>query len=512
METLPLAPLPPMNDAAAPIEREGLSQFRAKLFLDTAMLGQTTATLIDRADDLRYRNPETRSLQGIYAALALDDVSIITVPDLLHTGWTRQPDHVPTLPAPSAPIPQLAWATSECITDDTDETPPAEPQWQHFLDSDIRVISPPTLTVDDPTPSGNVNLSWTTDESDGLFFLEEATRPDWSDAVLIYQGAETEHTLYGRGQGDYYYRVRVQVGKNASNWSDGVVVTIQAAGGWQITAPAAADPSVWVTVQQELLRMCSASGVMFAVLAVPGHYREAECIAHAATLQPSAPLPTGGARSTSVPLNYGELRALSYGALYHPWTFVQGTPSPIPPDGVVAGMMAQRANRRGAWIAPANEPLQGTIALQPSLAKSVWPDLLTAQVNMVQRQPEGFLTLSSDTLHPEAQWRPINIRRLMILIRRVLMPFAESFVFEPNNPVLHRAVEREIGGLLADLFVRGAFIGSTPGESYRLHIASTSDDVDQGRFIIEIQVAPALPLEFITIRLVQGSTQHIEEF
>jgi phage tail sheath protein FI len=99
----------------------------------------------------------------------------------------------------------------------------------------------------------------------------------------------------------------------------------------------------------------------------------------------------------------------------------------------------------------------------------------------------------------------------MILIRRVLVPLAESFVFEPNNRVLYRAVEREIGGLLTDLFERGAFAGGTPDASFRVRVASTAEDVDAGRFVVEIQVAPALPLEFMTIRLVQGSIQRIEE-
>jgi hypothetical protein len=517
MGTLPLPQLSAMN-TAMPIERDGLSQFTAALFLDDAMLGQTTATLIGRADDLRYRNREPRSLQGIYAALALDDVSIITVPDLLHTGWSRQADYEPPPPESSNPIPHPSWTGHTCIapetgTDETADVPPTEPQWQNFLNANIRVIQPPTLSVDDPNPppTGNFTLSWTTGESDGLFYLEEATRPDWSDAVLLYQGPEAARTIYGHGEGDYYYRVRVVVGQNASNWSNGVVVRIQAGDRWESISPQDADPSIWIIVQQELLRMCAASGLMFAVLGVPRHYREDKSIAHAAALQPSAPLPVGGASSASLPLNHGELRALSYGALYHPWTFIQDTAAPIPPDGMIAGIMARRAIRRGAWIAPANEILQQTIALQPSLGNSAWPHLLTARVNMLQRRPDGFLTLSSDTLHPEEQWRPINVRRLMILIRRVLVPLAESFVFEPNNRVLYRAVEREIGGLLTDLFERGAFAGGTPDASFRVRVASTAEDVDAGRFVVEIQVAPALPLEFMTIRLVQGSIQRIEE-
>jgi phage tail sheath protein FI len=80
------------------------------------------------------------------------------------------------------------------------------------------------------------------------------------------------------------------------------------------------------------------------------------------------------------------------------------------------------------------------------------------------------------------------------------------YVFEPNDDVLQRAVERGFTFLLTDLFRRGAFAGATPVESFRVGIRGMINgkaDRDNGRFVVEIRVAPSLPLQFLTIRLTQ---------
>jgi phage tail sheath protein FI len=56
------------------------------------------------------------------------------------------------------------------------------------------------------------------------------------------------------------------------------------------------------------------------------------------------------------------------------------------------------------------------------------------------------------------------------------------------------------------MFSRGAFAGSTPATAYRVVVDDTVNppiSVEQGRFIVELRVAPSAPLQFLTIRLVQ---------
>ena len=170
-----------------------------------------------------------------------------------------------------------------------------------------------------------------------------------------------------------------------------------------------------------------------------------------------------------------------------------------PPDGPVCGVIASRALARGAWVAPANETLRGVLALTPPIDPGFWPTLLEAQVNVVRQEARGFTFLSADTLSGDDDLRPINVRRLMSLLRRMALRLGSEYVFEPNGEVLRRTVERAFGGMLGDMFLRGAFAGATPAASYFLTSAAQEE-----KFIVEIGVAPSRPLTFLTVRLVQN--------
>src|SRR5262249_20176970 len=123
------------------------------------------------------------------------------------------------------------------------------------------------------------------------------------------------------------------------------------------------------------------------------------------------------------PLDRSEERALSYGALYHPWPTLAPADAPgtlrrTPPDGVVAGVFAKRAATRGAWVAPANEAFLDVVALTPPIAPSAYPGLAQAQVNVLRHDPGSFLVLAADTLLDADDLRPVNVRRLLSLLRR----------------------------------------------------------------------------------------------
>ena len=56
------------------------------------------------------------------------------------------------------------------------------------------------------------------------------------------------------------------------------------------------------------------------------------------------------------------------------------------------------------------------------------------------------------------------------------------------------------------MYARGAFAGQTASSAYQVVADSsvnTAQSVDQGRFVVELKVAPSLPLTFVTVRLVQ---------
>ena len=92
----------------------------------------------------------------------------------------------------------------------------------------------------------------------------------------------------------------------------------------------------------------------------------------------------------------------------------------------------------------------------------------------------------------------------MRAIRRV----AEPLVFDPNGPVLWFMVARAISGVLLEAFRTGLLQGETPDQAYRVRCdeaTNSQDVVDAGLVVCEIEIAPAVPMEFITLRLTLGA-------
>ena len=180
----------------------------------------------------------------------------------------------------------------------------------------------------------------------------------------------------------------------------------------------------------------------------------------------------------------------------------------IPPEGAASGVLAARALARGAWIAPANEALRGVVALKPPMAPERRLEIQAAQINLIRQEPRGFVTLSADTLMSlDVDLRPINVRRLLILLRRLALRLGVTYVFEPNDDAFRRLVQRGFEAMLDDMFVRGAFAGATAATSFQVvtsNTLNTPSSLDQGRFIVELKVAPSLPMTFLTIRLLQS--------
>lgn len=464
-----------ISQSQSALERDGLHLFGSDLFLDPSLRDVSLEDLMSQADYLRYQSSAPRALQGIHAALDIEEATIIAVPDAVQRGWTLD------IPAPTPP-----------------EPPSTEiPAREDFIDCGLRDLVPPDLRIDDETPRGTISLQWSSLAIATRYVVEESRSPSWTGAEVVYSGAQTRVVLYGRTEGDYFYRVRAESKVAIGNWSHGVHAGVGSSRQWRMEPAESYSPAPLLAVHHALLRMCAARGDLFAVLAVPEHYREDEAITHADLLRPAN--------------NLLEQRAAGYGALYHPWLIsrrdVLFEPwQVVPPDGAASGVMARRAIALGAWNAPANELLRGVISLAPPLAAARRLDLQQARINIFRREPRGFLSLGADTLSHEADLRPINVRRLLILLRRLALRLGANYVFEPNDDSFRRLVQRGFEAALQHLFERGAFAGATPATSYQVVTdasSNTQTSMDQGRFIVELRVAPSLPLTFITIRLVQ---------
>ena len=506
-----LARLPQLLSA---LERDGLAAFDADLFLDPELAAVPMTSLGDLADAIRFVRDDPRPLRGLHAAWSIgagglfNEVSLLAIPDAVHLGWHKRPDAEVAPPAPP-------------------ETVVTEPDCGGFAACAARALVPPILDGPDAAvPPGVYRVTWTDSEPQGRYVLHEATRPDFGDARTIDAGDATEYVALNQREGVYYYQVFARVGTESSAGSNAIAVLVRGDAWVQNLPSAATDEAMephWLAVHRAALRMAAAGGDLFVAAAMPRHFRTGQAVRYAERLR-TVRQPPGLADVNA--FGFTEIRALSYGALYFPWLQSEvrapnerrdaagasraTPPPPVPPDGVALGVLAARAADRGAWIAPANEPLRDVVALTPPIPPRDWQALLDAQINLVRADPRGFLTLSADTLAPEAELRPINVRRLLTLLRRLALRRGTSYVFEPNGPALRRAVARGFEILLTDLFDRGAFSGAAAAQSFRVvtdGTINTPADAEAGRFLVELRVAPSVPLHFIKVLVAQSGAR-----
>ena len=345
------------------------------------------------------------------------------------------------------------------------------------------------------------------------FILEEATGLDdrgrMTGAVTLYEGRETSHTLYGRVAGDYFYRVRaVSADGTSSDWSNEVGVRVAPTAGWRLRAEADYDAGALQAVQRALLRLCAARADLLAVLTLPEHYREDKALEHVALLKsPSQPALEG-----VPPLGYGEARRFGYGALYHPWLAGRGGARftdfrRTPPDGAACGVLARRALTRGAWVAPANEALLDVVALSPAIQSERRLDLQDAQLNLIRQEARGFLAL--ERRHARATTK--RCARLTCAASSyscagsrcgTARPTSSSRTAPPSAAPSSAASRR----CSNDSSCAARSRARRPQRRFRSSPSdalNTRQSVEQGRFIVELRVAPSQPLTFLTIRLVQ---------
>jgi hypothetical protein len=538
MPALPDNFLGPVTLAASQLERDGLAVFDSTLFLDRDLIEPLTEALQADADFLRYTGPRPRALTGIHAAMGLEEPTIIAVPDAVHRGWSKNQIGQPPHPiGPTPPLRREWWHFLDCHESppdlpklsDCNPQPPKpspieavhEPLWGNFLDCSLRVIETPRLSVSETiSVTGTSTLFWPSSPPSLVanYVLETSTTTDFGEPETIYSGPRTNLTVYGNSDGDYFYRVKAIVGRNTSDWSNGVAVRVATKTGFTLVQRKDYSHESLLAVQRALLRMCAVRGDLFAPLSLPEHYREDDAIAHVRILKAT---PDKAPSSENVfPLAAGEANDFSYGGVFHPWLIDGDTTGGnnfrrTPPCGAASGVMASRSLLRGAWIAPANEPLSNVVALEPAINRERYLDLQEGRINLVRQEPRGFIVLDSDTLCDDPSLRLINVRRLLMLLRRLALRLGATYVFEPNSPAFRRLVERGFTDLLDQMFIRGAFAGSTPATSYQVvtdDSLNTEQSVDQGRFIVELRVAPSLPMNFLTIRLIQeGGRSSITE-
>jgi hypothetical protein len=203
----------------------------------------------------------------------------------------------------------------------------------------------------------------------------------------------------------------------------------------------------------------------------------------------------------------------SFAALYHPWLEVRnpvtGLATPVPPVGHVAGIYARSDTERGVHKAPANEVVRGIVGLSRTVSKADQDGLNPHGVNCIRSFPgRGTRVWGARTLSADPQWKYVNVRRLFLYLEESMDEGTQWAVFENNDERLWARVRQSLSNFLTTAWRDGALMGTTPEEAFYVtcdRTTMTQDDIDNGRLIAEVGVAPVKPAEFVVIRITQST-------
>ena len=208
----------------------------------------------------------------------------------------------------------------------------------------------------------------------------------------------------------------------------------------------------------------------------------------------------------------------SYGAIYHPWLEMfdplAKRSAYFPPSGAMAGIYARTDSERGVHKAPANEIVRGCTGLSCNYNEGEQDILNPMGVNLIRAfTGRGIRVWGARTMSSNGLWKYLNVRRLFIYVEESIKANTNWVVFEPNSEALWGRVVRTIEMFLATCWRDGALAGSSPSEAYFVECGPTTmtqDDIDNGRLICNIGIAPVKPAEFVIFRITQHTAASSE--
>ncbi|TYO63534.1 phage tail sheath family protein [Bradyrhizobium hipponense] len=205
--------------------------------------------------------------------------------------------------------------------------------------------------------------------------------------------------------------------------------------------------------------------------------------------------------------------ALFFPRVKAPDPLSKGQQATFVPCGLVAGAMAATDARRGVWKAPAglDAGLSGIDELATKLTNDENGKLNQLGVNCLRNFPiYGNVIWGARTLRGADQmadeYKYIPVRRLALFIEESLFRGTQWVVFEPNDEPLWAQIRLNLGAFMHNLFVQGAFQGSTPAAAYFVKCdkeTTTQNDINLGIVNIHVGFAPLKPAEFVVLRIQQ---------
>ena len=185
----------------------------------------------------------------------------------------------------------------------------------------------------------------------------------------------------------------------------------------------------------------------------------------------------------------------------------------VPPSGAVAGAIVQTDLTRGVWKAPANVSLNSVVSPTLTIDEHQQADMNSPldgkSINAIRSfVGRGTLIWGARTLDSNsADFRYINVKRTLIMIKQSIELAIRTYVFEPNDANTWSTIRTAIVNFLTQLWRQGALAGTTPDHAFSVSIGlnetMTPQDITDGILRLSVLVAMTHPAEFISISITQ---------
>jgi len=248
--------------------------------------------------------------------------------------------------------------------------------------------------------------------------------------------------------------------------------------------------SVHTTIATKIIDVCESRGDAFAVI---------DPVPYDSTL--------------AVATAQAETRDSNFAAMYWPWikvpdSQVAGTQRWVPPSVAIGGIYAFNDKVAHPWFAPAGLNRGGIdIAVQAErkLTQGNRDDLYDSNVNPIATFPgQGVTVFGQKTLQKKASALDrINVRRLLIRVKKFIASSSRFLLFEQNNSALRSRFLNIVNPFLENVQSQS---GLTAFRVVMDETNNTPDVIDRNQLVGQLFLQPTRTAEFIVLDFIVQPT------
>ena len=259
------------------------------------------------------------------------------------------------------------------------------------------------------------------------------------------------------------------------------------------------------TLNMSLIDMCESRGDALAVVDLAGGYTPQYQSTNSEAVR------RGTVAETVTTITNELITNSSYGAAYYPWVQVRdlnnGQIVWVPPSVVAIGAMSYSQKASELWFAPAGFTRGGlslgkaglpVVGVRDRLTSRDRDKLYENKINPIAQFPaEGIVIFGQKTLQASSSALDrINVRRLMIFLKRQISRYAATILFDQNVQTTWNRFKGQV-----EPFLRGvqAGLGITQFKLVLDDTTTTPDLVDRNIVYAKIYLKPARSIEYIAI-------------